>query len=115
MQLMLYRRLFASLAANETPADKVFERYNLDQHAIFSDTFIAEMSQLAFNFTDSSSSPDDERQAVFESNQDAVSELLAHNSLSSLWSFMIAEFARTVPIPIPPSPNVRSSVSKLVV
>ena len=115
MQLMLYRRLFASLAANDTPADKVFERYNLDQHAIFSDTFIAEMSQLDFNFTDTSSSPDDERQALFESNQDAVSELLAHNSLSSLWSFMIAEFARTVPIPIPPSPNVRSSVSKLVV
>jgi exonuclease V len=115
MQLMLYRRLFASLAANETPADKVFERYKLDPHAIFSDTFIAEMSQLDFNFTDSDSSPDDERRILSESNQDALTDLLAHNSLSSLWSFMIAEFARTIPIPIPPSPSVRSSISKLVV
>jgi exonuclease V len=115
MQLMLYRRLFASLAANETPADKVFERYNLDPHAIFSDTFIAEMSQLDIHFSETDSSPDDDRQVLFESNRDAVSELLAHNSLSSLWSFMIAEFARTIPIPIPPSPNVQSSVSKLVV
>lgn len=111
MQLMLYRRLFASLAANDTPAEKVFERYNLDPHAIFSDTFIAEMSQLDFN----ASPADDEGHASFESNQDAVSELLAHNSLSSLWSFMIAEFARTIPIPIPPSPDVQSSISKLVV
>lgn len=115
IQLMLYRRLFASLAANDTPADKVFERYKLDAHAIFSDTFIAEMSQLDFNLTDTDSSPDDESRSMLEGNQDAVTDLLAHNSLSSLWSFMIAEFARTVPIPIPPSPNVRSSISKLVV
>jgi exonuclease V len=115
MQLMLYRRLFASLAANETEADKVFERYNLDSHAIFSDTFIAEISQLDFSFSESASSYDDEGQNLFKGSQDPVSDLLAHNSLSSLWSFMIAEFARTIPIPIPPSPNVRSSISKLVV
>jgi exonuclease V len=115
MQLMLYRRLFASLAANETQADKVFERYNLDSHAIFSDTFIAEISQLDFSFSESATLRDDEGQTLFKGSQDPVSDLLAHNSLSSLWSFMIAEFARTIPIPIPPSPNVRSSISKLVV
>lgn len=113
MQLMLYRRLFASLAANETPADKVFERYKLDAHAIFSDTFIAEISQLDFSFSENEFSADECR--LFESSQDSVSELLAHNSLTSLWSLMIAEFARTIPIPSPPSPNVRSSISKLVV
>jgi exonuclease V len=115
MQLMLYRRLFASLAANETQADKVFERYKLDSSAIFSDTFIAEISQLDFSFSESATSYDDEGQSFFKGSQDPVSDLLAHNSLSSLWSFMIAEFARTIPIPIPPSPNVRSSISKLVV
>jgi exonuclease V len=115
MQLMLYRRLFASLAANETEADKVFERYKLDSSAIFSDTFIAEISQLDFSFSESATSYDDEGQSFFKGSQDPVSDLLAHNSLSSLWSFMIAEFARTIPIPIPPSPNVRSSISKLVV
>lgn len=114
MQLMLYRRLFASLAANEVPADRVFERYNLDPHAIFSDTFIAEIGKLDFNNLQDDSSTS-ESESISTSNHDSVSELLAHNSLSSLWSFMIAEFALTIPIPIPPSPNVRSSVSKLVV
>lgn len=114
MQLMLYRRLFASLAANETPADKVFQRYNLDASAIFSDSFIAEISQLDSNFPDNVSSSE-EGEVLLESSQDSVSELLAHNSLSSLWAYMIAEFARIVPNPSPPSPSMRSSVSKLLV
>ena len=114
MQLMLYRRLFASLAANETPAAKIFQRYNLDPQATFSDTFIAEVSQLDFNFPDNVSNSE-EGQVLLESSHDSLSELLAHNSLPSLWSFMMAEFARTVPMPVPPSPNVRSSVSKLLV
>ncbi|KAM0717987.1 hypothetical protein Q7P37_006319 [Cladosporium fusiforme] len=109
MQLMLYRRLLASLAANETPAERVFERYNLDPHATFSDSFIAEVGQLDF---DSSDNEDDD--GTYRSSQDSVSELLAHNSLSSLWCFMIAEFARTIPNPVPPSPTVRSSLSKLL-
>jgi exonuclease V len=114
MQLMLYRRLFASLAANETPADRIFQRYNLDPQANFSDTFIAEVSQLDFNFPDNVSNSE-EGQVLLENSQDSLSELLSHNSLPSLWSFMMAEFARTVPMPIPPSLNVRSSISKLLV
>lgn len=110
IQLMLYRRLFASLAANETPAERVFERYSLDPHATFSDSFIAEVGQLDFD----SFSDEEAGDATYGRNQDSVSELLAHNSLSSLWSFMIAEFARTIPNPLPPSPNVRSSLSKLL-
>jgi exonuclease V len=114
MQLMLYRRLFASLAANETPADRIFQRYNLDPQATFSDTFIAEVSQLDFNFPDNVSNSE-EGEVLLESSHDSLSELLAHNSLPSLWSFMMAEFARTVPMPVPPSLNVRSSISKLLV
>jgi exonuclease V len=114
VQLMLYRRLFAALAANETPADKVFERYNLDSRAIFSDTFIAEISQLDFNFPENDSL-DDEYQAVLESSQDFLTQLLAHNSLTSLWSLMMAEFARTIPVPVSPAPKVQSSISKLLV
>lgn len=109
IQLMLYRRLFASLAANETPAESVFQRYSLDPHVTFSDSFIAEVGQLDYGFSD-----DEEGDAMYGSSQDSVSELLAHNSLSSLWCFMIAEFARTIPNPAPPSANVRSSISKLL-
>lgn len=113
VQLMLYRRLFASLAANQTPAERVFSRYNLDAHATFSDNFIAEVSQLNF---DSLDDVDDEESDTpyTSSSQDPLSELLAHNSLSSLWSYMMAEFALTIPIPLPPSPAVRSSLSNLL-
>lgn len=114
MQLMLYRRLLASIAGNETPAHKVFERYNLDQHANFSDTFIAEISQLDFNFPENVSAAE-EGEILLESSQDSVSELLAHNSLSKLWSFMISEFMRTMPSPKSQAPNGRSCFSKLVV
>lgn len=116
MQLMLYRRLFASLAANQTPADKVFQRYNLNPSSPFSDSFIAETSQLDFNFPDNlSSSAAEDDEVLLSSSQGSVSELLAHNSLSSLWAYMIAEFARTIPNPAPPAPSVRSSISRLLV
>ncbi|KAK6439659.1 hypothetical protein LTR95_004128 [Oleoguttula sp. CCFEE 5521] len=96
IQLMLYHRLLTSLSRNEVSAATVFARYRLNSEAMFSDTFIAEISQLDFNMPDNVSSAD-EGEALFESSQDSMSELLAHNSLTSLWSFMIEEFARTIP------------------
>lgn len=116
VQLMLYRRLLSSLAANEVPAEQIFQRYkNLDHHKVFSDEFIAAVSQLDFNFPDDvSQGGEDEVQLT--SSQDSVSELLAHNTLSSLWSYMVAEFARTIPNPKPPSPKLTSSsISPLLV
>lgn len=116
VQLMLYRRLLSSLAANEVPAEQIFQRYkNLDQHIVFSDEFIAAVSQLDFNFPDDlSQGGEDEVQLT--SSQDSVSELLAHNTLSSLWSYMVAEFARTIPNPKPPSAKLTSSsISPLLV
>lgn len=110
MQLMLYRRLLSSLAANEVPAEQVFERYSLDPHATFSDTFIAEIGQLDFNFPDDVSDAA-EREVRLESSQDSVDELLAHNSLASLWTLMIAEFARTIPHP---TSNSQPSISRLL-
>ncbi|KAL1585972.1 hypothetical protein WHR41_04770 [Cladosporium halotolerans] len=110
MQLMLYRRLLSSLAANEVPAEQVFERYSLDPHATFSDTFIAEIGQLDFNFPDDVSDAA-EREVRLESRQDSVDELLAHNSLASLWTLMVAEFARTIPHP---TSNSQPSISRLL-
>jgi len=116
VQLMLYRRLLCSLAANDVPAEKVFQRYkNLDPHKIFSDEFIAAVSQLDFNFPDDAT-VDDEQEVHLGSTQDSVAELLAHNTLSSLWGYMIAEFARTIPNPKPASSKLTaSSVSPLLV
>ncbi|OQO11335.1 hypothetical protein B0A48_05591 [Cryoendolithus antarcticus] len=98
IQLMLYHRLLTSLSRNEIPAADVFARYRLNSEAMFSDSFIAEISQLDFNMPDNVSSAD-EGEPLFESSQDSMSELLAHNSLTSLWGSMIQEFARTIPHP----------------
>ena len=94
MQLMMYRRLLAALSANEVPAGLIFERYKLDGDKTFSDTFIGQMAQLDMNFPEDATMSDDE--AVLQSSQDSVDELLAHNNLNKLWSFMVAEFAKTL-------------------
>jgi exonuclease V len=87
MQLMLYHRLLFSLAANEVSADKIFGRYGLNGTKVFSDKFIAEIANLDI--------------AVYGANpsdrEDALTELLAHNTLSALWSLMISEFASVFP------------------
>lgn len=95
-QLMMYRRLLSALASNLVPADTIFERYRLDGKAIFRDTFIAQIGSLDFNIREDADNNSEE--AVFESSQDSVEELLAHKTLASLWTLMIAEFARTITI-----------------
>jgi len=92
-QLMMYHRLFYTLASNGVPAEKIFERYDVHPDLPFSDAFIAQMSTFDVGFE--SSMPEDD--FVPNSTQDSVSELLAHNTLTSLWSLMITEFSRAVP------------------
>lgn len=96
MQLMLYRRLLADLAANKVEADRIFARYQVDSHALFSDAFIAALG--AIDFTASQRSIDDANDEFPSGSQDPdpLTEILAYNTLSSLWSHMIAEFSRTI-------------------
>lgn len=97
MQLMLYRSLFTSLAANSVPADTIFDRYSLNASIPFSDAFIAEISNLDFNFSDSAGLGSDDGVAALSSQSDAINELHQHNNLTLLWQLMIQEFAHTVP------------------
>ncbi|KAL9129327.1 MAG: hypothetical protein Q9217_002198 [Psora testacea] len=83
MQLMLYHRLLSNLATNKVDADVLFDRYELDPNTAFTDSFISQIGNLNEGFHDAS--------------QDSMTLLLAHNSLRSLWEFMINEFARTLP------------------
>lgn len=94
MQLMMYHRMLSLLASNSVPAEQVFARYSMDASAVFSDTFIAEIGGLDYNFRQDATDP-----APSESSQDSVDELLAHNTLEKLWSLMMAEFAKTMPVP----------------
>ncbi|PIA95817.1 putative exonuclease V, mitochondrial [Cercospora beticola] len=110
MQLMLYRRFLNDLAANEVEASRIFDLYKLDANANFSDDFLASMAKLQ----PSSPTPSQSAFAGFEvddandemmpsadhdvSGYDPLDEILSHNTLSSLWSHMIAEFRLTIPI-----------------
>lgn len=93
MQLMMYHRMLSLIASKSVPADTIFKRYNLKSNIPFSDTFIAQIGNLEFNF--GSDIPEDSR--PFETEQDAIDELLAHNTLEKLWGLMISEYSRTIP------------------
>lgn len=95
MQLHLYHQLLVALATNNVPADAIFERYNLDAHATFTDGFIADMTTLEDNFI--SETLTGEFFSGPSSGPHSVSELSQHNTLTLLWSLMITEFARTIP------------------
>lgn len=93
MQLMLYRKLLADLATNQVDAETIFSRYRLKWTEKFTDAFVAEIGGLDLDF--GQDSPDDHDE-LSSSQQDAVSELLAHNSLIQLWSLMMQEFAKAI-------------------
>lgn len=96
LQLMLYHRLLADLASNKVNADIIFDRYGLDFDKPFTDSFIAQIGNLNEGLEDTHS---DEFQSSDASNltEDSMTLLLAHNSLRSLWTLMISEFAFTMP------------------
>ncbi|KAF2213496.1 hypothetical protein CERZMDRAFT_39160, partial [Cercospora zeae-maydis SCOH1-5] len=111
MQLMLYRRFLNELAANEVEAHRIFDLYNLDAHANFSDDFLASMAKLHPGFSPPPSQSgfaalevDDANDEMLPSTSqnasehDPLDEILSHNTLSSLWSHMIAELRLTIPV-----------------
>ncbi|USW56629.1 Putative exonuclease V [Septoria linicola] len=103
MQLMLYRRFLNDLAANEVDAQRIFDRYSMDAHAPFSDTFIANMAGIDFTASQQSlleldDSNDEPMMQQQEQSNDPLDEVLQHNTLSFLWTHMITEFQRTIPV-----------------
>ena len=105
MQLMLYHFLLSDLATNKVDADVLFDRYELNSTAIFSDGFIAQVGSLNETFYDAPSDLFQSSQ-VAESNQDSMSLLLENNSIKQLWSLMMSEFSRTMPAGINSIGNV---------
>lgn len=94
MQLMLYHRFLSDLATNKVNAEALFDRYSLEPDTQFSDSFIAQIGNLNGQMFEVSSQDDG---SIPPSSQDSMVVLLSHNSLRSLWSFMISEFANTMP------------------
>ncbi|KAK4574099.1 hypothetical protein LTR86_001860 [Recurvomyces mirabilis] len=99
-QLMMYHRLFSDLAANNVPADRIFARYDVHPDVPFSDTFVAQMSNLSLEaeaMAPASTDPWDATQST--EAQDPLDVLLAHNTLSTLWTLMIQEFTHLTTTP----------------
>lgn len=86
MQLMLYRRIISDLATNAVDPEVVFARYRLNADDAFSDSLIAQLGSLDFPSSQDSST-----------SNDAVTELLEHNSLRKLWQLMIQQFQAAFP------------------
>lgn len=92
VQLMIYRKLLADLADGSVNASVIFERFKLKPDDHFSDSFISQLAGLELNLREDST---EDTYAPVESIEDAVDELLAHNSLNQLWQLMVREFQRT--------------------
>ena len=98
MQLMLYHSLLSALATNTVDFSILADRYKLDPLRVFSDSFIAEVGSLNDEtFYDAPSIPASSQDSITNWSQDSMTTLLAHNTLSSLWSLMISEFQITLP------------------
>lgn len=106
MQLMLYHHLLGNLATNQVDFSVLLDRYGLNGDTPFSDSFIAQIGSLNDEiFYPNGSNGTTETNT--QSSHDPMSILLGHNSLSQLWSFMIASFQRVLP-------NGRDSISNLL-
>ncbi|KAF2151156.1 hypothetical protein K461DRAFT_168287 [Myriangium duriaei CBS 260.36] len=98
MQLMIYRRLLSQLASDSVTADQIFARYHVDGEAIFSDVFISQIGGLDQPLQPPTSSYGSDADSDYAPNtQDSLTELLAHNNLSKLWTLMIAEIGAAIP------------------
>lgn len=101
MQLMLYRRLLNDLAANKIDASIIFDRNSLDATKPFSDTFMPALGGIDFQPTQRSLEADDQNDELSFSSQpdhDPLEEILSHNTLTTLWSHMIAELTRVISV-----------------
>jgi exonuclease V len=102
MQLMLYHRLLSKLATDTIEFSILAARYNLQSSKVFSDTFIAQICSLNddgifYDAQSSQSSQSSTQESEQGLSQDSMTVILAHNTLSSLWSLMISEFQLTFP------------------
>ena len=107
MQLMLYHLMLSDLATNKIDANVLFNRYELNQTANFSDSFIAQLGSLNETFYDAPTESSQSQELPDSiSDRDPVQVLLDHNSLRSLWNLMIQEFQNTMPAGIESIGNV---------
>lgn len=98
IQLFLYHRFLSDMAAGRLDYFRVFARYGLDADEQFSDTFIAQISNLhdeVFHDAPSPGSDSDYRSA--QSSQGAIPDLIRYTSLRELVPLLEHELKTTFP------------------
>lgn len=94
VQLHLYHHMLENLIQRNFSLERLTERYNLDPHETFSDSFLAQLGSLNQDvLSQSSSQPDD--MGTLNSSQDSMDVLLQHNTLATLWEHMLNQFHET--------------------
>lgn len=128
VQLHLYHHILENLAQGNFSLDILVDRYSLDRDEPFSDSFLAQLSSLSqevFSQSSDGSTGDCPATEVLSSSQDSLDTILQHNTLSTLWKYMMQQFRetflledqpQTAPLDIThsfPPPSSQQSVSDL--
>ena len=111
VQLHLYHHMLENLVQGNFSLDKLAERYDLDIHETFSDSFLAQLGNLneeVFLQSSQGSMEEQSYAATITNSQDSMDILLQHNTLSTLWAFMMTQLRHTflldeTPVAQPPS------------
>ncbi|MCJ1244903.1 hypothetical protein MMC30_002104 [Trapelia coarctata] len=98
MQLMLYHLMLSDLVTGKVDPTVLFTRYELNTTAPFSDGFIAQIAALDKGYYDTPDSPSQPTcPPASDPTQDPMTLLLAHNSLTALWTLFLSELRLTFP------------------
>lgn len=89
-QLHLYHHMLENLIQGNFRLDQLTERYKLDPGETFSDSFIAQLGTLNQDSVSELSYSSAETHLL--SSQGSMDVLLEHNTLTSLWQYMVGLF-----------------------
>jgi len=95
VQLHLYHHLLENLVQGNFALEQLAMRYSLNVDETFSDSFLAQLGNLNQEIFSSQGSADEHNGDEYAASQDSVDVLLQHNTLSTLWKFMISQFRET--------------------
>lgn len=95
VQLHLYHHMLENLIQGNFSLDLLADRYGLAIDEIFSDSFLAQLGNLNEETFSSQGSSEGQHGGDLISSQDPLDVFLQHNTLSTLWGFMMNQFRET--------------------
>lgn len=99
VQLHLYHHMLENLVQGNLPLAKLLDRYGLDGDATFSDSLLAQLSNLGGRLDREAYADqcreEEIKRGTIAGAQDNMDVILEHNNLKKLWGYMISEFQKT--------------------